>query len=129
MSRQTFLTIAAGVSVLTGLAALLLPAQLAALFGVTLDDVGQSQTRLLGGAYLGYAAIVWFGRDARDEVAQRAIGLGNLTSWALALVVSAYAVATGLVGAQSWALVALEVVFTAGWAYFTFIERSQAQPA
>ena len=53
MTRQTFMSLAAGVSVVSGLAALLAPAQLAAVFGVTLDDVGISQTRMLGAVYLG----------------------------------------------------------------------------
>jgi hypothetical protein len=92
---------------------------------VTIDDVGQSQTRLLGGAYLGYAAILWLGRDIRDAVALRAIAVGNLTSWVLALIVTGYAFATGLAGTQSWALVVLEILFSAGWAYLTFVGRAE----
>ncbi len=88
MTRQTFMSLAAGVSVVTGLAALLAPAQIAAVFGVTLDDAGIAQTRLLGAAYLGYAAIVWFAKDVRDHAARRAIALGNVVSYALSAVVT-----------------------------------------
>jgi hypothetical protein len=125
MNRQTFASVAAVVSVVTGMAALLAPAQLAGVFGVTLDDVGSSLTRLLGSAYLGYAAIVWFARDVRDIAARRAIAFGNLVSWALSAVVTTAGVATGLAGTQSWLLVALAVVFTAGWSYFAFVDRSE----
>ena len=128
MTRQTFMSLAAGVSVVSGLAALLAPAQLAAVFGVTLDDVGISQTRMLGAAYLGYATIVWFGKDVRDNAARRAIALGNVVSWALSLVVTIAGVVLGPAGIQSWALVVLEVVFTAAWGYFTFIDRAQGVP-
>jgi hypothetical protein len=125
MNRGTFMSVAAGVSVVTGVGALLAAPQLAAVFGVKLDDVGLSQTRLLGAAYLGYAAIAWFGRDVRDNAAHRAIAPGSFVSWALSLVASIVAVATGLAGTQSWLAVALELVFTAGWGYFAFNDRAE----
>jgi hypothetical protein len=96
-------------------------------FGVVLDDVGRSQTRLLGAAYIGYAAIVWMSRDVRDLTAQRAIALGNLLSWALSLIVAVAGLAAGLAGAQSWALVALELAFTAAWGYFAFMDRAEVR--
>jgi hypothetical protein len=123
MNGRTFMSVAAGVSVVTGIGALLAAPQLAAVFGVKLDDIGLSQTRLLGAAYLGYAAIAWFGRDVR--AAHRAIALGSFVSWALSLVVSIVAVASGLAGTQSWLAVALELVFTAGWGYFAFNDRAE----
>jgi hypothetical protein len=129
MNRQTFMSVAAMVSVVSGLAALLAPAQLAAVFGVKLDDVGVGQERLLGAAYLGYAAIVWFARDVRDVAANRAIALGNVLGWALSLVVTIAGIATGLAGTQAWLLVAADVVFTAGWGYFAFIDRTEMEPA
>jgi hypothetical protein len=129
MNPRSFVLIASGVSVVTGLAALLLPAQLATVFDVQLDDVGQSETRLLGAAYLGYAAIVWFARDVRDAAAQRAIALGNVLSWALSLVVTMAGIATGLAGPQTWLLVVVAVVFTAAWGYFAIIDQHEVAPA
>lgn len=129
MSRKTFMSVAAGVSVATGLGALLAPAPLAALLGVTLDDLGSSQTRLLGAAYVGYAAIAWFGRDVRDNAAQRAIALGNFVSWALSLVVTIAGVVIGVAGAQSWLLLVVpDVVFTAAWGYFAFNHQAEVAP-
>ena len=124
MNRQTFMSVAAGFSVVSGLAALLAPAQSAAVFGLDVNEVGLSQTRMLGAAYLGYASIVWFGRNVLDNTAQRAIALGNFVSWGLSVVVTAAGVMGGLAGTQSWLLVAVEVVFTAAWGYFAFIERA-----
>ena len=118
MNTRTFMTVATAVSVLAGLAGLLAPAQITAVFGVTLDDAGASEARLLGASYLGYAAIVWFARDIRDVATQRAIALGNVLSWTLSLVVMTVAVVTGLAGTTSWVLVATAVVFAAGWGYF-----------
>jgi hypothetical protein len=124
MTRQTFMSLAAAVSVGTGLAALLAPAQLAAVFGVTLDDVGILQARLLGAAYLGYGAIVWFGKDIRENAARRAIALGSFVSWALSLVVTAAGVVMGPAGTMSWLLVALQVVIASAWGYFAFVDRA-----
>jgi hypothetical protein len=122
------MSVVAGVSVITGLAALLAPAQVAGVFAVALDDPGMSVTRLLGAAYLGYAVIVWFARDIRDQAAQRAIALGNLASWAISMVVIVAGVVTSLAGAQSWSLVALAVVFSAGWGYLAFVDRTEPAP-
>ena len=83
MNRQSFMTIAAGISVLSGVVGLVAPGQMGALFGTILDDAALGQARLLGAAYLGYAAILWFGRDVTDPTAARAIALGNAVSWAI----------------------------------------------
>lgn len=125
MNRRTFMTIAAGEAALIGLAGLLVPAQLAGVFGVTLDEAGLAQARLLGGAYLGYVPILWLLKDVRDTTVQRAVALGSLATWALGLVVTAAAIAAGLGTTQTWFLVGLQVVFTAAWAYFAFIDRTE----
>jgi hypothetical protein len=129
MNRRAFLTIAAGVSIVTGLGALLFPAQLAAAFGVTLDDTGTALTRLLGAAYIGYAAIAWAGREVRDHDARRAIAVGNLVSWGLSLAVIVIGIATGLAGTQAWLLVVLAAAFTVAWGYVAFGEASEAATA
>ena len=125
MTRQTFMSLAAGVSVVSGLTALLAPAQLAMGFGATLDDAGIVQTRLLGAAYLGYAAIVWFGRDIRDLAARRAIAIGNVVGYGLSAAVTVAAVVLEIAGIQSLALVALEVVLAVAWGYFALLERGE----
>ena len=128
MNRRTFMKIAAGEAALVGLAALVAPAQLAAVFGVTLDELALFQTRVLGGAYLGYVPILWFARDVRDAAVQRAVALGSLVAWALGLVVTVAGIAAGLGTTQTWFLVGLQVVFTAAWAYFAFVDRTEVSP-
>lgn len=125
MTRQTFMSLAAAVSVVSGVAALLAPAQLVAVFGITLDDMGIVQERLLGGAYLGYGVIAWFGKDVRDEAARRAIALGNFASWALSAVVTIAGVVTVPAGTLAWVLVALQIVFATAWGYFAFVDRAE----
>lgn len=129
MNMRSFMTISAGVSVVSALALLVTPAQMGALFGITLDDVGVGQSRLLGAAYLGYAAISWFARDVADRVAVRAIALGSAVSWAISAIVTVTVVVAGIAGAQAWLLVAVEAVFAAAWASFAFAERTMVAPA
>jgi hypothetical protein len=117
--------IAAVAGAIAGLAALVAPAEFATTFGVTLDEVGRSQSRLLGAAYIGFALIVWTCRDIRDRAAQRAIAFGNFVSWSLSLIVWIAGLVAGLAGPQSWALVALEVAFAAGWGYFAIVDRAE----
>jgi len=126
MNRRTFITMAVGMSVVTGLLDLLVPVQICAVFGVTLDDTGASLARLLGAAYLGYAATIWLARDVHDANAQRAIGSGNVVSWGLSLIVVMVGVTSGLAGTLAWSLAATAVVFLAGWGYFTFVDRADA---
>ena len=129
MDRRTFMTIAAAVPVVTGVAGLLAPAQLASVFGVTIDDVGISQARLLGAAYLGFGVVTWFGRETRDNAALRAITLGNLVAWSLGLIVGVVAIATGLGTAQTSLLIVLQVVFTVAWGYFAFVDGTEVASA
>jgi hypothetical protein len=116
--------IAAAAGAIAGVAAILAPAEIASTFGVVLDAVGRSQTRLLGGAYIGYAVIVWLCRDIRDVAAQRAIAVGNVVSWSLSLIVGVAGVVSGLAGTQFWALLVLELAFTVAWGYFAIIDRA-----
>lgn len=125
MTRQAFMSVAAGASVVSGLAALLVPAELAAVFGVTLDDAGIAQQRLLGAVYLGYAAIVWFSKDVQDLAARRAIALGNVVGYALSAVVTMAGVVLGLAGTQAWLLVVLQAIFTTAWGYLAFVDRAE----
>lgn len=123
------MTIASGVSILSGLAGLVAPAQMGVLFGIALDDGAVSQVRLLGASYLGYAVIAWFARDVTDRAAARAISLGSAVSWAISGIVTVSIIVAGLVEPQAWLLVAVEAVFAAAWASFAFAERTVAARA
>ena len=124
ISRQSFMTIAALTSILSGLVGLFAPGQMGLLFGLTLDDVAVAEVRLLGAAYLGYAAIAWLARGVTDRKAVSAIALGSAASWAISAVVTVTAMVSGLVGWQGWLLVAVEVAFAAAWTSFALPARA-----
>ncbi|TMG48489.1 MAG: hypothetical protein E6H91_06435 [Chloroflexi bacterium] len=123
MSRSTFAAIAALVSLVNAIPAFVVPDALASLYGVILDR----QTLLLGqtlaASYLGYAVINWMTRDGSELSSRRGIAAGNLVAWAIGGVLWTYAASTGLTNAVGWIVVGLSVVFSLGWAYFTFADR------
>jgi hypothetical protein len=128
MSRRSFMTVAAAVSVVSGVGGLLVPAQLGAVFGLTLNDIAISQERLLGAAYLGYGAIAWLSRDITDRAAVRAIALGSAVSWAVSAIITVAIIVPGLVGALAWLLVAVDAAFAAAWTSFAFTDRTTVEP-
>lgn len=129
MSRRSFMTFAAGISVVSGLVGLIAPGQLGALFGLAFDDVAVAQGRLLGASYLGYAAITWLARDVTERTAVQAIALGSAVSWGLSAIVTMAGIVTGFAGSQAVLLVAVEAAFAATWTSFALGERTTVAPA
>ena len=122
MSRRTFASIAAFVSLVNAIPALIAPAALASLYGVTLAREAVLAAQILAGSYLGYAIINWATRGASDPAVLRGLDIGNLVAWGVSAVVWTYAVSSGFLSASAWFGVGLMVVFTAGWAYFVFAD-------
>ena len=115
MTLRTLATIAAVASMLFGIPGLLIPDTMTAAFGVRLDATSIAVARLACASYIGFAVLNWLARDISDAAAWRAISIGNAAAWGISAVVVTLAVLSGLGSATSWALVAMEVVFTAAW--------------
>ena len=133
MHIGTLAAISAVVAALLGFAAMLVPAQFLAPFGVELDDAGLFTTRLFGSHLVGLAAINWFARDdlrdtPRDRGARRAIALGNLLTPALSITIVVTALLAGTVNALAWAIVALLALLLVSWAYYGFMAPERTIP-
>lgn len=124
MSRKTFISIAALVSLANALPALIAPDAVAALYGVTVDRLSLLTGQLLAGSYIGYAIINWTMRATTDISLRRGLGLGNLTAWSIGAVIWTYGAWSGMTNMAGWFAAALTVTFALGWAYFTFIEHA-----
>jgi len=123
MSRSTFASIAALVSVVNAVPVFVVPDAVASLYGMTLDRQTLLLGQMLASSYLGYAVINWTTRDGSELRSHCGIAAGNLAAWAIGGVLWTYAAASGLTNAVGWIVVGLSVVFTFGWAYFTFADR------
>jgi len=104
-----------------GLAALLVPAQFLALYGVELSDAGLVMTRLFGVQLLSIALVDWFARhDLRgggQPGAERGIVAANIFSPALSTFLIIAATLGGTINALGWANVVILAVLAAAWVY------------
>lgn len=117
MDFPTVALIQAVVWLVVGAAFLAVPRRWVAPFGTRMDATSDMFGRLLGSAFLGFAVLCWFGREAADTAAQQAIVWSNLVLNGLAAVIHARAVVRGeVLNARGWGLVALTGVFAVVWA-------------
>jgi hypothetical protein len=124
MTLKLLFTVNAVVGALFGLGFFLVPASVLAPYGITADAVATVLGRLLGAAYLGYAAVSWLMRDAPDSPARRAIVLAFVISYAAGLVAAVLGQLGGAVNALGWSTVAIFALYTLGYGYFQFMKPS-----
>ena len=121
------------VAALFGLAALLVPVQFLAPFGVELPEAGLVVTRLFGGHVLAIAVLDWFARnDLRGggrPGAERGIVLVNVLSPALSIILVVGAILAGIINELGWLNVAILAVLGIAWVYLGLLERSGAAAA
>ena len=122
MSRSLFMTIAAVVAALFGLAFILVPAQLMSFYGVTLEAGGQWVGRYLGSAFIGIAALTWLARNAPAGEALRAVVLGDFVVSVTGLVVAVFDRIYGTGNALVWSTVVIYAFLTVGFGYFQFVK-------
>lgn len=127
MKLTTFLSIAAFLALLFGLAFFFAPVPTMSMYGVVLDISGQSIAKYLGAAYLGVAAIVWLARNAKpDNEALRAITMGGFILCLASLVVAVLDVSKGGGNNLIWSTVVIHLLLAAGFGYFQFKKPTAA---
>ena len=123
MSRRTFVSIAALVSLANAIPGLIAPVAVASLYGATVDRQSALLGQLLASSYVGYAVINWTTRGVTDVTLRRGIDIANFLGWAISAVIWIYAASTGMTNAAGWFGAGLTIAFTLGWAYFMFADR------
>lgn len=123
MSRRTFASIAAVVSLANAIPGLLAPEAVASLYGAAADRQSALIGQLLASSYIGYAVVNWTTRDSADVAVRQGISAANFLAWAISTVIWIYAASSGLTNAAGWFGAGLTVVFTLGWAYFVLVDR------
>ncbi len=122
MKFSTFMAIAAVLAFLFGLGFLLLPEQVLASYGITLEAAGQWVGRYLGSAFLGISVVTWLARNAEKGATLRAIVLGFFVLGATGLVVAILDLIYGEGNALAWSTVAIYLFLTVGFGYFQFVK-------
>jgi hypothetical protein len=120
MTRNNFIMVATLVAAVFGVAFLVAPSQLVALYGVTLTPATEVIGRIAGSVILGFAIVFWGARDGNAADALRAAMTAGLVANALDALILLHATATGLLNGLGWIQVVINGALAAGFWYFTY---------
>ena len=106
-----------------GLSCVLIPGWAIKLYGIVPDDGKIWVTRLVGGSILGYASLMWFGRNSGSYKARRAIALALFIQDIVGFAGSMEIQLTGNINFLGWPLNVLTYGLLAlGYGYFYFVK-------
>jgi hypothetical protein len=117
---NSFLTLATVVAAVFGLAFLIAPSQLVALYGVTLTPATEVIGRIAGSVILGFAIVFWGARNASGAETFKAMMMAGLIANGLDCLILLHATVTGLVNGLGWLQVVINGALAIGFWYFTF---------
>ena len=123
MKLNSFLMLATIVAAIFGLAFLLAPSQLVAMYGVTLTPATEVIGRIAGSVILGFAIVFWGARNGDGADAFKAVMLGGFVANTLNCGILLHATATGLLNSLGWLQVVINGVLAIGFGYFAFGKR------
>ena len=123
MRPNSFLVLATIVAAVFGLAFLIAPAQLTALYGVALTPAIEVLGRVAGSTILALAIVYWGARNGSGAEALKAAMLAGFVSNGLVSLIMLHATWTGLLNSYGWAQAAINGLLALGFAYFTFGKR------
>lgn len=118
MKLKIILIINAVVAILYGLALLLFPVWMGALYGFTADEPLIFTARLLGVYLFATGVLSWLIRDAPASDTLKNVVLAFFSMDVLGLVVSLIAQLRGTLNAQGWSLVAIYLLLGIGFGYY-----------
>ena len=117
MSAKLYLTIAAIIAILYGIAFVLIPAEMIQPYGVQPEPHVILAFRLLGSAFLGFGLILWFAKDFQDWSAVRGVLTGVAVGDAVGGLVIALGTIQGAANALGWLNVILYALLVLGALY------------
>ena len=120
MKLNSFLMLATIVAAVFGLAFLLAPSALVAMYGVTLTPATEVIGRIAGSVILGFAIVFWGARDGNGAETFKAVMMAGLIANGLDALILLHATATGLLNSLGWLQVLINGALAAGFWYFAF---------
>jgi hypothetical protein len=120
MKLNNFLMLATIVAAVFGLAFLVAPSALVALYGVTLTPATEVIGRIAGSVILGFAIVFWAARNADGAETFKAVMMAGLIANGLDCLILLHATVTGLVNGLGWLQVLINGVLAIGFWYFAF---------
>jgi hypothetical protein len=120
MKLNNFLMAATIVAAVFGLAFLVAPSQLVALYGVTLTPATEVIGRIAGSVILGFAIVFWGARDGNGAETFKAVMMAGLIANGLDALILLHATATGLLNGLGWLQVLINGALAVGFWYFAY---------
>jgi hypothetical protein len=120
MKLNSFLMLATIVAAVFGLAFLLAPSQLVAMYGVTLTPATEVIGRIAGSVILGFAIVFWAARNGDAAETFKAVMIAGFVANGLDCLILLHATVTGLINGLGWLQVLINGALAAGFWYFTF---------
>lgn len=109
--------------IIFGIALLLVPDAVGALFGVMAME--RLTEQLFGAQLVGFAILNFFARNVQERETRQAILLANVVANTISFIVALTLTLQGLFNAMGWVMVAIPLVFALGFGYFLLM-RPQA---
>lgn len=129
MTRNNFLVAATVVAAVFGLAFLVAPSQLVALYGVELTPQSAVIGRIAGSVILAFAIVFWSARDGNAAEALKGAMTAGLVANALDALILLHATAAGLLNGLGWLQVLINGALAIGFWYFTYGKGKSAASA
>ena len=120
MTRSNFMMLATIVAAVFGLAFLVAPSQLVALYGVTLTPATEVIGRIAGSVILGFAIVFWAARNGNGAETFKAVMMAGLIANGLNCLILLHATATGLLNSLGWLQVLISGALAIGFWYFAY---------
>ena len=120
MTRSNFMMLATIVAAVFGLAFLVGPSQLVALYGVKLTPATEVIGRIAGSVILGFAIVFWSARNGSVAEVFKAVMMAGLIANGLDALILLHATVTGLLNGLGWLQVLINGALAVGFWYFSF---------
>lgn len=124
MNLSLVLTVNSILAAIFGVAFLIAPGPVAALYGVTAEAPFRYLAQLFGAELVAFAVLAWAARTATATGARKPVILALFVSNALGFVVALLGQVGGVVNTLGWSTVAIYFVFALAFGYFQFMAGS-----
>ena len=122
MNLRILMIINAVVAAVFGLAFLLVPDQVSTQYGIEASAELEYLARVLGAAFISFAVLTWWARNANDSTARRAIVLAFLIGNSAGFVVALMGQLDEIPNSLGWSTVVIYLLFALGYGYFQFVK-------
>ena len=109
-----------------GVGCTLFPHLLASFYQLTLNEAGAWATRMVGGSFLAFSTLIWFGIRIGSLQARRAIAFALLVNEVIGLVASIEIKIIGPMNTLGWINPVLFGILALGHIYFLFIKPANS---